>query len=370
MKKIVLAALLAVSLSPVRADTPAAPPVLSNAFEEDAGAWVALGATGKVIVTHEADSVKGGKGALKFNYSVTKGDLNALVLPTPDGALAKAKSLTFSMKAFVAMPVVVVLSEKGGGRYVAAFTLPAGQWQAVALSPADFALGTGKDDPKDPDGKLDMDAVETIAVADLSQLFVGAEGEAAALLSVKPGPRAFLLDDFAARAEPLPAPPASPSGALPLDPISRPQLPWIAVGDTALSRAVKGGGLQIAYHQAQGKLAGVFKGVGQGGLTGKTQIAFTLASAKPTTLLVHLEEAGGGKYNASVKTDGTASQKVTLNMSDFTAGDDSRDTNGKLNMEQVTQIGFLDISSLLDDAASNNTLTVSDLRALSAASVK
>lgn len=361
MKKFALAALLAVSLSPVRADTPAAPPVLSNAFEEDAGAWVALGATGKVIVTHEADSVKGGKGALKFNYSVTKGDLNALVLPTPDGALAKAKSLTFSMKAFVAMPVVVMLAEKGGGHYIATLTLPAGQWQAVALSPADFTLGTGKDDPKDPDGKLDMDAVESIAVADLSQLFVGAEGDAAALLTVKPGPRAFLLDDFAARPESLPSAPAADS--LSLDPPSRPQLIWISVGDADVSRAAKGGGLQIAYRMAKGKLVGVFKGVGQGGLTGKTKIAFTLASAKPTTLLVHLEEAGGGKYNASVKTDGTASQKVTLNMSDFTAGDDSRDTNGKLNMEQVTQIGFLDISGLLDEAASANTLTVSDLRA-------
>lgn len=364
MKKFAFAALLAVSLSPVRADTPAAaPPVLSNAFEEDAGAWVALGATGKVIVTHEADSVKGGKGALKFNYSVAKGEMNALVLPTPDGALTKAKSLTFSMKAFVAMPVVIMLAEKGGGHYIAAFTLPAGQWQAVALSLADFALGTGKDDPKDPDGKLDMDAVESIAVADLSQLFVGAEGEAAALLTVKPGPRAFLLDDFAARAEPLPIPSADLKGALLLDPISHPQLPWIAVGDAALSRVVKGGGLQMAYHQAQGKLAGVFKGVAQGSLAGKTQIAFTLTAAKPTTLLFHLEEAGGGKYNATVSADGTKS--VTLALSDFTAGDDSKDANGKLDMDQVTQIGLLDLSGLLENTpAQDNTLTVSDLRAL------
>src|SRR5437868_4767653 len=78
------------------AQTPA--PLLRQTFEDDAGGGQAMGPTAKVAVTHEAANVKEGKGALQFDYAVEKGGMNVLLLPTPNGALAKMKSLRFWIK--------------------------------------------------------------------------------------------------------------------------------------------------------------------------------------------------------------------------------------------------------------------------------
>jgi hypothetical protein len=48
----------------------------------------------------------------------------------------------------------------------------ANAWQQAKLTPADFALGDGPNDPTDPDDKLDLDQVEGIATFDFAH-FLG-----------------------------------------------------------------------------------------------------------------------------------------------------------------------------------------------------
>src|SRR5438309_42462 len=106
-------------------------PVIRNTFEDGDGGWTAIGANAKVNVTHDAANVKEGKAALQFDYNVAKGELNAMMLPTPDGAIVKAKAVRFWIKASHTAPIAVVMQEKGGGRYISAFTAPKDTWQQV-----------------------------------------------------------------------------------------------------------------------------------------------------------------------------------------------------------------------------------------------
>src|SRR5882724_8768578 len=92
MGAIVCALLLGV-VGAVAQDTPA--PLVSHTFEESDGGWQAVGGDGVVSLTHDAALVKNGKGALQYTYSLRKGEFSAMLLPTPDMLLSKAKSLRF-----------------------------------------------------------------------------------------------------------------------------------------------------------------------------------------------------------------------------------------------------------------------------------
>ena len=349
--------------------TTAAAPLVQSTFEADAGGWTPLGATAKAAVTHDAASVHSGTGALKFDYPVEKGQMNALLLPTPDGKLAGAQSFSLWVKADHASPLILMLSEKGGGHYSALFTAPAGQWQQVTLAPSDFVLGEGKDDPKDSDNKLDLDQVEAVGVFDFSQIFVQADSAIATALGIQTGPRSLLLDDFSVGAAPVvPAVKADPSQ---IESFAAPQLSWAGLGAVTLSRDTKvlnGPSLQAVYKPTAGKVVGVLKPLRPGILAGKTTLAFSLASARPTTLLVHLEERGGGKYNYMLEAKGgSAVQPVSIAVTDFRPGDDSQDADGKLDMDQVNQFSVLDLTGLMGDpaagGAADNTFWIGPITA-------
>src|SRR5262249_40028396 len=100
-------------MAAIAQDTPA--PILNHTFEENDGGWKALSMAGNkadVNLTHDASGVKAGKGALKFDYELKKGDFSLLILPTPDMVLSKAKSLKFWIKADHATPIGCALQEK------------------------------------------------------------------------------------------------------------------------------------------------------------------------------------------------------------------------------------------------------------------
>lgn len=352
--------------APVTAPTP----LLQTTFEDGVDGWTTLGTMANVALTKDAADVHGGAAALKYNYTVTKGQINALILPTPDGKMAGAKAFDFWIKADHASPLIFMLSEKGGGHYSALFTAPAGQWQRVTLAPSDFILGEGKDDPKDPNNKLDLDQVEAAGLFDFNQIFVQGEASIATLLGIQSGPRSLMLDDFAVSAAPaeLAASPVDPSV---IESFTTPQLSWTGLGGVTLSRDAKTLGvpaLQAAYQTGVGKVAGVLKPLRPGALAGKTSLTFSFASAKPTTLFVHLEERGGGKYNYLLQAKGNSMvQPLSLAVSDFRPGDDSQDANGKLDMDQVNQIAVLDLTGLMGKpaagGAADNTFWIGPISA-------
>jgi hypothetical protein len=340
-------------------------PFIKHTFEEGEDGWAAFGGSAKLSTTREVANVKTGSAALQLDYTVAKGDFGVLILPRPEGALTKMKSMRFWVKSDYGAPLVVVITEKEGGRYIAPIHLPAEKWQSVELAPADFNLSIGPDDPKDANNKLDLDKIENISVADLAQMFAQAEGPLAEMFGVKTGPHKLYLDDFSIGEEALPDAAAK---AASLDAFVRPQISWLAIGNARLSVAqdkpISGKALQTDYKQQTMKIMGLARALPLGSLAGTDKLVFSVAATKPVRLIVQVEEKGGGKYNTIVDVPGNSEVKeFTLELSSLIAADDSKDTNDHLDKELVQQLFLADMTGLIGPADQDVTLWIGKLRA-------
>lgn len=344
------------------------PPLLHHTFEGDEQGWIALGQNAKVSLVTDAAHVREGKSALRFDYGVSKGAFNLMFAQVPPSALEKAKSFSFWVKTDYAAPLVMILQEKEGGRYLALFTVLANRWQQVELSVSDFALTEGPDDPKDPNNRLDMDQVEGIALADLSQFFAQTDAALVEAFGLQSGPHTLYLDDLKVNEAALPGSFSVINGDVRFDTFARPQLSWMAVGGARLSvvadKPLEGKALQADYRSAAGKIVAVVKPIRRGILTGTSKLTLSMASAKPTKIVIQVEERDGGKYNMVVDLPGDSEVKnLSFPFADFTPADDSRDSNNRLDLDQVHQVVFLDASGFLGVAEQENTLWINKLRA-------
>lgn len=364
-------AVCAIGLGMASAQAPTAQtPLIKQTFEEDDGAWQMFGNGGKISVTHEATHVHEGKAALQFDYNVKKGEMSALMLPTPAGKLTKAKSFRFFVQADTTSPLAIVLQEHDGGRYMANFVAPKEKWQPVELSISDFILSEDMNDPKDPNFKLDLDQVEGIGITDIGQMFAQTDNEAfLKLLNLQTGPHTLYLDDFAVSEEALPSVFTGSATDVRLDTFARPQVGWMGVGNVKLSLAtgkpLESRGLQADYHQAPMTVVGFVRRIPRGRVNGTTKLAFDVAALKATKMLVQVEEKGGGKYNSVIDVPGgKVPTAMSLPFSEFKVADDSHDTNDKLDLDMVTQVLFMDLSGFLEMVDQDNTVWISPLKAL------
>ncbi len=361
-------ALAVTSLSAVAQTSPA---IIKQSFEESDGGWMSVGMGGTVSVTHDAANVKSGKAALQFDYSIKKGDVSALLYPTLDGVLAKAKSMRFWVKADTGAVLAAALQEADGGRYIAMFTVPAGKWQQVELATSDFLLSEDANDPPDPDGKLDLDKVENIALTDVGQILAQAENaDLKRIFNLKRGAHTLYVDDFTVTEEALPALLSSEFGTV-LDSFMRPQVGWFAIGDMKVASTsgapLSGRGIQLDYHQSFGKFVGVIRKIPRTALVGKNTLSLDIASTRPAKLLIQVEEKTGGKYNVMVDVaGGKALKTLTIPFADLKAADDSKDNNDKLDLDQVNQVLVLDVNALLNMTDGDNTLWIGSVRAITA----
>ncbi len=385
----VLAALLVAGGHRATAQTPdkeADKALFSDTFETDPGSWTALGPNGKVGLTTDAAHVKNGKSALEFTYRVgAKADaapadangipIDVLMRPTPDGALTRLHTLRFWARSDDDIPLVVTLSEKGGGRYVAIVWLPKDTWQQITLAPGDFWLSDDKNDPPDPDGKLDLDQVENVGVANLWSLLALGAGDKPPFVSRHIGVHTLWLDDFTASSEPLSegtAPPADAKGIY-VDDLRRSELTWLPIGTMQFQRVtddnpLKGPALRLDYTQAQGidSIVALAHDMHRFNFSKTDHLAFMAASQQNATLLIQLEEKGGAKYNATVDlpVGGTAVER-TVAFSDFKLADDSpADSDGHLDLDQLKTMTILDLTGLLGSGQGKNTLWLGPIRAL------
>jgi len=341
-----------------------AAPIVRHTFEESDGGWTVMGTGGKISVTHDAASVKSGKAALQFDYNVNKGDMAALMLLTPDGMLAKAKSFRFAVKSDSGGVLTALLQEHEGGRYIAMFTVPAGKWQQVELAPSDFTLSDDANDPPDPDGKLDLDKVEAFGITDVMQILAQTDNaDLEKLFNVKKGQHTLFIDDVVINEEPLTAA-IQPDV---LDTFARPQVGWFAIGGVSVSQVsgapLAGRGIQLDYRQSMGKPVAVIRKIQRGTIAGKTGLSVDVASAKPAKLIIQVEEKGGGKYNILVDVPGGKQLKtLAFPFTEFKEADDSHDANGKLDLDQVNQLVIIDGSGLLGMEEGENTLWIGNVK--------
>lgn len=338
-------------------------------FEEDLGGWTAFGSSAKTAVYVDPSIGAPTSGCLRFTYETKAGDTNVLILPTSATLMTNAKSFKFWVRTDASTTVAVALSEEEGGRYIASVHTAKDKWQPVELSIYDFALATGKDDPKDPNGKLDLDRIAGVALVDLNQFFVQSAGNPlAGLAGVTTGKHTLYLDDFSIESTEI-APSTSSSGDdIRIDGFSHPQLEWITLGGIDITKSagapLTGSGMKADYERS-GTLQLLLRNLNPWVLTNAKFLSLEAAATNATKLLVMVEETSGGKYNTiiEVPAESTAgTYKVAF--SDFKPADDSHDDNAKLDPGQIKNIGIMDATALLGGASGANTLWIGSLMGL------
>ncbi len=338
-------------------------PLYARDFENGVGEWVVIGEKGKISPAREGTKV--GTGALQFDYEVANGGYNALAAPMATGALSSLKTLTMTLKSDHDTPLIVALNEQGGGRFVVPVSLVSNRWQPVELKVEDFRLQTGPDDPKDANGKLDLEKIDALAFLDFNQLFVQGDVNSpiARLLDIASGPRVLWVDDVRLSSKPLPEAPQTEvaKDAISIDQFLSPQVSWLGMGNIALERAKaelpENNALQAKYQQAPARISAMIKPLTTGILAGKKQLSFQIASEKPAVLIVQLEEESGGKYNFTTLVAGDVKPKmVDADFADFKPSDDSKDNNNQLDLDQVKQIFVMDAAGLIGQGKGDNTL--------------
>ncbi len=276
-----------------------------------AASWTAMGRGG---------SVQDRDGHIVFAYDLQPGRMSMAVRPAPDD-LARMQRLRFRVKASADMPVAVLLSEHkpGGANYNAIFWANAGVWQEVELTAADFSVSDGRSDPRDPDGKLDLDQVEGIGVLDLAQFFLNQpdSGEVPIAIDHPTGARTLEIDGFeVVSGSPVPE-------RRPIDDFDRGFLSWITTGGMKLQLAGKANPLGAPAFEASTTAAGgrfglVVRRVANLDLSRALRLTFDVASENETTLVVSLETKGGKRFNQTVYPPGKREVfHVRLKLADF-----------------------------------------------------
>jgi hypothetical protein len=342
--------------------------IMRHTFATSTDGWAVFQMNGmgaKVSATTDAAHLKVGPGSLKVEYTIEKGNLSAAVLPIAPGALAKMQSLRFWIKADEATPFMISVQEKEGGRFVSGFYAPKGVWQEAEMSLSDFALDHEANAPKDANGKLDVEKIESISFADLGQV-LAQNDTAATIMNVEMGARTYYLSDFEISSSHLPDSFISTPAAFRVDTFSRPQSSWLSIGGPKLgvvtSGPVPGKSLRMDYKMPAGRLSGIFKRVPPGSFTGKTIASLQFASLKDTALLVQFEETGGGKYNVILNLPGDSKVHTYDHiLASLAPSDDSKDDNKVLDADKIRQLVILDLSSLLGQAAQENTLWIGNV---------
>jgi hypothetical protein len=345
-------------------------PLIRHDFKEDAAGWMPIGQTAKVVVFHDPALGAPTVGALRLNYGINKGEFNALLLPVRGDSIKAARSFKFSVKTDLDTVLAVTMQEEEGGRYVAVVHAPKDAWQKVELAVGDFALAMDKDDPKDPNGKLDLELVNALVVADISQLFAQNEDpKLSGLFDVKMGAHTLYFDDFTVGTEAIPPSTSSVGDDVRIDSFGHPQLAWIALGGPKLSRStgapLAGPGLKAEYRQAEGKFAILSRSLMPWVLTQAKTLTFDAASQHGAKLIVEVEETEGGKYTAIVDVPaGAKSTSFRLPFTDFKPAEDSKDPDGKLDPGKVKSLTLVDVSGTLEKVNRDNVLWLSNLMGL------
>jgi hypothetical protein len=356
------------------------PPIAATAFETDQGDWHLVNIAGqptdaaKISITHEAANLKEGKGSLKLEYNVKKGDTNILAWQFQPPALAKLQSVHFWVKLDHSASVLLVVSEKDGDSYQEMIACPANTWQEVSVALSDLARNADQGSAKDVDGKLHPDRIDTVALIDadcyLAQIF----GDVP-FINIASGQHTLYLSPFTLTEAVLPIPPTAPDGEVALTPLLRPQVDWLDVGGMTVQKVTEkpltGPSIRANYTQAKGKAFALLKGITPGSFAGVTQLSLTAASKKPTKLMVQLEQTDGNKFNTIIDTTGESEIKsFTLPISEFMIDKDSKDANAKLDLNLVKQLLIIDISGVIAEIQdTENSLWINNVRIMKKATV-
>ena len=343
-------------------------------FDTSEEGWFGYGG-GHVRVTTDKQHVKQGTGALELEYTPGPGQFGSAVVLVSDGSLAELRRLRFWIKTDDDTAAAVVLSERrpNGGDYSAWFWSPKQRWQHIELFPEDFALNEGPADAKDANGRLDVAELQGVGFIDLGQFFglISADRAYPLFLKTTTGTHYIHVDDF----EILRDQTASGTRSSRIGDPSRGFVSWITLGGATLSLSKPGNplgqaGYEVNYEQAPVKSVAIAHGLSNLDLNGTAQLAFDVASLRPATFTVYLEERNPGndvgpRYTATLEVAaGSTPSRKTLAISDFVHDPTGpSDPDGRLTPGRLRSISMIDITGARLIGPERNTLWISSIEA-------
>jgi hypothetical protein len=327
-------------------------------FERDLDGWRALSTPVRgeeegqpvpgLSVTHEPENVRSGEGALQFEYTAERGMFKPLVLGQVD--LREAQSLRFWVKASHAIPLALVVTERGGPSYGLLVMLSENAWQHVQVNLADLGPADGQ---PDANGKLDLDEVNGIALFDATPglaLEAEADPQSAQALGLELASGSLWVDRFEVSAEPVatlhPRRQTDQGQEVTIDSFESGLLTWIPLGAPKVSfvPADEGTCLQLEYQPRP------FSGIARAMipvLGGPETYALRLKarSDAPVSLGIGFGELDGSRYEAQLSLAPTDDwQTFELGLLGFGLAQGSEDENGQLDPGQVKSIYIMDAS--------------------------
>ena len=304
---------------------------------ELSAAWTSTASEVALAITHEAANVRSGEGALEFSWQATEGRL-AILTVTPIALQERPRSLQLSIKLEGPSPVMYGVCEADGSCYQGYLYSPGSVWHDVRVDLDELMLSEASEDE---DGRLDVDEINTIMVADVSNL----DGEAGASLGIKSGRQRLWLDDVALTSALAPHRSSrGDNGEAIIDDFERAPVAALSIGGPTLT-LVPGPGdgddsaLRIEYDRGKYRWAGFVAAVGYLDLSDRTGIGLRLRAEQAAPVTVVLEERDGSKYVARHRLDPSKGwHSQCLPFAKFKADPVTTDENARLDLDQLRVI--------------------------------
>ena len=327
-------------------------------------------------ISVEFGRTKYGNGSLSVGYELQPNTIPLfMTLVTNRIDKANANSFAISVNATAPTGLVISLIERDGSRYQTfAYIHPDG-WHDVKVSLDDFSLA---DDSKDENEKLDIDQVQAIAIADAGGFF-------AELIPTLRGKKEVQIDRVAFSSAVLP----QSQGIIDeregvviwLDNFEANVLRWVPieviVQPGLMIDIAKNAKPTLHGHppvEAQGRFhMSVDYDVPANGVFGlvhfvtlgrnpllkhASSLRFFVKVKENATLLIALQERGGGRYEKQINIKGGEWQRVDLPIGEFILNPDTKDENQRLDPDELLLIGFVDISTFEVGAPEQNSLSI------------
>lgn len=340
-------------------------------FDEGTGAWHSVAPTATLQVTADSNVIRGEEhgAVLEYSYVPETGALAGVFTPT-GGNLLTAKSLRFWLRTTHLTLMLAIASEDDGSNYHAGFTSLPDRWQEIALDFSEFQLG---EDSSDENNHLDASQIVSIGVIDATGMIAQLAAQVPFLVLPDLRDSVFWLDDVSLSAETVPprwsATEIDGKRAVRLESFEATPLQWLVMAgkgmDLEYDSEYKAEGefsLRLHYEVPPGKLIGILTAPKGPDLADMRRLRLWLMSEVACSVIISLNEQDGSNYNHMLDVQpGGQLQPFDLELAAFRLGQDSRDENGRLDLDQLKELVIADVSVLTGKTVPVNTLWVDDL---------
>ena len=352
--------------------------LFSADFEVDLCGFVTMDTEAELARVEEAENIHGGTAALEMWYfqravepeNMDQGIPGALAMPLT-ATYPELRAVSFALRSALSTPIGVSLMEGDDGpRYTGLVYSNQGDWQQYTLGLDDFQFDING--PEDPDGRLTPENISAVAFIDMGGFFRKMTEESGMFYVPDPGEQTLWLDDleFLSKA---PAAPDLEEGIVPLIDYKLPLMGAVIAGGDEVSLQVDGEPdadrpVKADYVIPEQTLFAMIHSVPPGKLVGIESLRLRLKVAKPTTLIVNLEEQGKpgdenkAAYNTTISLQPSEDlQDQTIPIAAFVLGEEHFDANGRLDLEHVRMIMIADVSAIMGQAQLEQTLWLDSL---------